>query len=54
LRTNLSQLRFSLELGVGLLIAGIVDVAVLSALHELIEGDTKHRKKAYNAAPNMD
>jgi hypothetical protein len=29
---------FFLELGAGLLIAGIVDVAVLSALHGLIEG----------------
>ena len=30
---------FFLEFGVGLLIAGIVDVAILSALHGLIEGD---------------
>jgi hypothetical protein len=30
---------FFLEVGVGVLIAGIVDVAVLSALHGLIEGD---------------
>ena|SRR5215471_14490975 len=30
---------FCLELGVGLLIAGIVDVAILGALHGLIEGD---------------
>jgi hypothetical protein len=30
---------FFLELGVGLLIAGIVDVAILGALHALIEGD---------------
>ncbi len=30
---------FFLELGVGLLIAGTVDVAVLGALHGLIEGD---------------
>jgi hypothetical protein len=29
---------FFLELGVGLLIAGIVDVAILGALHGLIEG----------------
>jgi hypothetical protein len=29
---------FFLEAGVGALIAGIVDVAVLSALHDLIEG----------------
>lgn len=30
---------FLLEIGVGLLIAGIVDVAILGALHGLIEGD---------------
>ena len=30
---------FFLELGVGLLIAGIVDIAILGALHGLIEGD---------------
>jgi len=29
---------FFLELGVGLLIAGVVDVAILGALHGLIEG----------------
>jgi hypothetical protein len=46
---------FSLELGVGLLIAGIVDVAVLGALHELIEGGTKQQpKKADSVASNMD
>jgi hypothetical protein len=30
---------FLLELGVGLLVAGVVEVAVLSLLHSLIEGD---------------
>jgi hypothetical protein len=30
---------FFLELGVGLLIAGIVDIAILGALHGLIEGE---------------
>lgn len=30
---------FCLELGVGLFIAGIVDVAILGALHGLIEGN---------------
>jgi hypothetical protein len=29
---------FTLELGVGLLIAGVVDIAILGALHGLIEG----------------
>ena len=37
---------FCLELGVGLLIAGFVDVAILGALHGLIEGDGNRTKAA--------
>jgi hypothetical protein len=39
---------FLLELGVGLLIAGVVDVAILGALRGLIEGDVS------NDAPMID
>lgn len=35
---------FFLELGVGLLVAGLVDIAVLGALHGLIEGTEVARK----------
>jgi hypothetical protein len=35
---------FFLELGVGLLVAGIVDIAILGALHSLIEDTEKFRK----------
>jgi hypothetical protein len=37
---------FCLEFGVGLLIAGIVDVAILGALHGLIEGDGSEGRAA--------
>jgi len=42
---------FFLEAGVGLLIAGIVDVAVLGALHGLIEGTTGESPQ-HQAEPN--